>query len=80
MNRFEMNASQEDPIVCPKCGGEAELSKDRSVILSKCRANDCDRIYSCTECGTVLKTVNYYTPTPRPDICPGCGSTLDYES
>jgi hypothetical protein len=78
MNLFEMNASQEDPIVCPKCGGEAELSKDRSVIFSMCHTKDCDRVCSCAECGTASTTVNHYTP--RPDICPGCGSTLDYES
>jgi predicted RNA-binding Zn-ribbon protein involved in translation (DUF1610 family) len=64
----------DDEVVCPKCGGDAMLSDDGSVIISACNPG-CDRNYTCANCNEVLKTTE---DNGRPRYCPECGEWLDY--
>jgi len=68
---------EEDDIVCPKCGGEAELSEDGSVVCSRCDPEDCDRLYTCSECMAELKSVHHKLEY-RPDNCPNCGAAVNW--
>ena len=67
----------EDDTVCPECGGEADRSKDGSVICSGCSSSGCDRVYTCSECMAELKSVHHKIEY-RPDTCPSCGAAVSY--